>query len=102
MLSKEKFELATKFETMVEEWFDFKKVRKHMKRTNWIWYTTGDVPTVAEMKDACWTLFEEALCNYSICGSPSACSSGGFEVTIDNYGVSLRFVVAGVDSCELE
>jgi hypothetical protein len=80
--------------------FDFVKVNKVMKLLNWTWGGTREVPSTVEMEMMCYSLLADLLdhLKYTDTDYPFTCSSGGFEVIVNEIGEpSLRFIVERQD-----
>ena len=86
------------FSKVVDQ-FDFKKVRKIMKKLDWKWgaYNDARVPKVEEMQETCWDLLNSVLDNLEEIPAGSA-STGGFEVYLENSGnLGIKFVLESAE-----
>lgn len=88
------------FNEMVSQ-FNFYKVREVIRFLDWKWWTNpDDVPTVTEMKNAVYSLYQSAKNSSPIVGATSTVESGGFVVTVDrrNKTAILRFCIEESDA----
>lgn len=83
------------FEEHVEnamDYFDFEKVREHMVRTDWKWYsskTEDQIPDIAELRQGVRRLMKSAYEQLGENGGQVAC--GGFYITYKEFEDGDRF-----------
>ena len=101
MRKKSTEELTNNFKRAVDL-FDYEKIRIHMVTVNHKWYTLGGTPTISQMKEMSWNLFDAAKEAYvKEKKIDVTASSGGFEVSISRRGdIVLRFVLSQIDSLD--
>jgi hypothetical protein len=75
--------------------FNFHKVKMAMQAVDWYWATTPNrVPTIQEMEDEVYRLFERSLEDVRTGKEEGYCGSGGFvvEISKDNH-IMIQFVL---------
>jgi hypothetical protein len=72
---------------------NFEKIERVMNFLHWGWGADMSVPSIEEMKDTCEYLFMEALEEHIKNGGRNSVATGGFEVTISDNHVSIKFVL---------
>ena len=72
---------------------DFNKIQRVMELLDWRWYGEKDCPSIAQMKEMCERLFISAKSDYKLNKVYSRRSSGWFEVVVDKWYVSIRFIL---------
>lgn len=74
--------------------FDYKTMRKCMKKLKWTWYDSDEVPTVERIRSQAQSLLEHALAspkkNYTT-------GTGGLEVYKMNGYISLVFAASAYE-----
>lgn len=68
----------------IEQWFDWKKVRKAMKALNWTWFYVGGEPKIKDLKHSAKNLL------YNSYTKDGYTMTGGFEAYYDKIEDELR------------
>jgi hypothetical protein len=104
-----KTDLAKKLEIIEDNFeyardrFNFHKVKMAMQAVDWTWASSGKVPSIPQMEDEVYRLFEHAFNDIESGKEKGYCSSGGFVVEISNDNhVMIQFIMEDQGSEENE